>query len=356
MYNPVSTYRFQFHKGFTFKNLEEIIPYLRELGVHTIYASPIFEAVPGSTHGYDVVNPHRINPEIGTLAELKRVSKKLKRSGIGWLQDIVPNHMAFHANNKWLMDVLERGRGSAYAGYFDILWDVPAFNGRLMVPFLGDHLPELIKSQQLKLDYLDGGFKFIYDDQAYPLNMSSVIKLLETAAIAPPDVLRQAIEKAGQAGVSPDIFKAELAEANRFPVVKAYIRSVLRAAAGRTDLLQAAADEQCYLLSYWKDSDTAINYRRFFTVNSLICLNIEDAEVFEDYHRFIKTLLDDGIFDGIRVDHIDGLFDPATYLQRLRSLCGDDTYIVVEKSWRRAKNFRKTGPCRAIPATISWHR
>jgi malto-oligosyltrehalose synthase/4-alpha-glucanotransferase len=344
MYNPVSTYRLQFHKGFTFKNLEEIIPYLEELGVRTIYASPIFEAAPGSNHGYDVVNPHRINPEIGTLAELRRISKKLKRSGIGWLQDIVPNHMAFHPNNGWLMDVLERGRESAYASYFDILWDLPAFKGRLMVPFLGDSLPELIESRQLKLTYLHGGFKFIYGDQAYPLNMPSVIKLLETAAIPPPDVLWQAIETSRSAQQEPDVLKAELAEAYRLPVGNKYIRSVLRAVASRTDLIETVANEQYYQLSYWKDSDTAINYRRFFTVNSLICLNIQEADVFEDYHRFIKALLDEGIFDGIRVDHIDGLFDPAAYLQRLRRLCGNDTYIVVEKILEEGEKFPESWP------------
>src|SRR3978361_206654 len=109
MYNPISTYRLQFHKGFTFSDFKKILPYLHELGVKTIYASPIFEATPGSNHGYDVVNPHRINPEIGTMSELKEISTILKAQGIGWLQDIVPNHMAFHPNNDWLMDVLENG-------------------------------------------------------------------------------------------------------------------------------------------------------------------------------------------------------------------------------------------------------
>src|SRR5436190_19492033 len=115
MFNPISTYRLQFHQGFTFKDLKVMLPYLRDLGVKTIYASPVFEAVPGSNHGYDIVNPHRINPEIGTLSELEEISASLKQLGMSWLQDIVPNHMAFHANNSRLMDVMETGSDSAYA-------------------------------------------------------------------------------------------------------------------------------------------------------------------------------------------------------------------------------------------------
>src|SRR4051812_8844878 len=123
MFNPISTYRIQFHQGFTFRDFRKVIPYLYELGVKTIYASPIFEAVPGSNHGYDVINPHRINPEIGTLEELQEISSELKQKEMYWLQDIVPNHMAFHPNNAWLMDVLKKGPDSRYVGCFDIIKD-----------------------------------------------------------------------------------------------------------------------------------------------------------------------------------------------------------------------------------------
>src|SRR4051794_11929384 len=136
MFNPASTYRIQFHKGFNFTNLKAIIPYLQQLGVTTLYASPIFEAVPGSIHGYDCTDPLTINPEIGSLDELKEISGLLKDAGIHWIQDIVPNHMAFHPNNNWLMDVLENGEASEYATFFDITWHLPG-NEKLMVPFLG---------------------------------------------------------------------------------------------------------------------------------------------------------------------------------------------------------------------------
>ena len=136
MINPISTYRIQFHEGFTFHDVERIIPYLDKLGVRTLYASPIVEAAPGSAHGYDSVNPQRINPEIGTEEQLRSISRQLSERGIKWIQDIVPNHMAFHPNNRWLMDVLEKGPLSPYATFFDIDWTSPVHGGRLMVPFL----------------------------------------------------------------------------------------------------------------------------------------------------------------------------------------------------------------------------
>jgi maltooligosyltrehalose synthase len=148
MFDPVSTYRIQFHKDFTFKHLQGIIPYLRQLGIKTLYASPIFEATPGSMHGYDVVDPLKINPEIGTLEELRTISTQLKELGINWLQDIVPNHMAYHPNNKWLMDVLENGKESTYASYFDIGWDSDVYGGRIMVPFLGVSFDEAVDQKR----------------------------------------------------------------------------------------------------------------------------------------------------------------------------------------------------------------
>src|ERR1700712_5995325 len=140
MNNPISTYRLQFHKDFTFDDFEKIIPYLQKLGVGTIYASPIFEATPGSVHGYDGVNPHKINPEIGTEEELLAISKKLKEYNISWIQDIVPNHMAFDPNNPWLKDVLEKGQKSLYASFFDVPWTGKIYHGKIMIPFLGNPL------------------------------------------------------------------------------------------------------------------------------------------------------------------------------------------------------------------------
>src|SRR5215218_489421 len=178
MQNPVSTYRIQFHKDFTFRDLEHILPYLQKLGVKTIYASPIFEATPGSTHGYDGLNPHRINPEIGTLEELQRLSKKLGEVGMYWLQDIVPNHMAFDPRNPWLMDVLEKGPRSMYASFFDVDWNSPVYDGRLMVPFLGAPLEEVIRKGELQISYHEQRLVLQYYDSIYPLNLPSYKTIL----------------------------------------------------------------------------------------------------------------------------------------------------------------------------------
>jgi malto-oligosyltrehalose synthase/4-alpha-glucanotransferase len=273
MLNPISTYRIQFHKGFTFKDFDLIIPYLKNIGITTIYASPILEAVPGSMHGYDTVNPHRINPEIGTLEELREISGKLQELGMQWIQDIVPNHMAFDPNNLWLMDVLKNGQVSAYADFFDINW-VGDKSQPLMVPFLGSTVEEAIAAGELKLVKGEDGIKLQYFETEWPVNE----KVKDTS----------------------------------MPV-------------------QEAVNAQYYRLCSWKETDEKINYRRFFTVNSLICLNMQHENTFTTYHQLIKMLLDEGVFQGLRVDHIDGLYDPEGYFVRLRELAGENTYIVVEK-------------------------
>jgi malto-oligosyltrehalose synthase/4-alpha-glucanotransferase len=294
MFNPGSTYRIQFHKDFTFKSLQAIIPYLHQLGIKTLYASPIFEATPGSTHGYDVVNPLNINPEIGTLDELQAISEKLKELGMGWLQDIVPNHMAFHPNNSWLMDVLENGKQSAYASFFDIEWDSSIYDGRIMVPFLGLPFEEAIAQKQIQIAKKEGKVFFTYFDQQYPIKVS---------------------------------------EPNNF--TSAYIKK----ANNDPELIKEIAAGQAYQLCHWQETDLQINYRRFFTVNGLICLNMQHENVFGHYHQLIKQLLDKGIFQGLRVDHIDGLHDPELYLNNLRALTGPETYIMVEKILEKGEDF-----------------
>lgn len=286
MFKPATTYRIQFHKDFNFKSFIEIIPYLEKLGIDTVYASPIFEADPGSTHGYDVVNPHRINPEIGTEEELFEISKKLKAVGINWLQDIVPNHMAFSTRNAWLMDVLTKGAGSSYADFFDI--DI-AEGKKLMVPFLGDDLEYVIANKDLKIIKKQDEFYLSYGGTNWPLNKSSQLQLKDKTDADLDDV----------------------------------------------QLVSEIADKQFYRLCNWKETNTNINYRRFFTVNSLICLNIQYAKNFELYHQYIFELVKNGVFQGLRIDHIDGLYDPQGYLNQLRNAVGEEVYIVVEKILER---------------------
>ena len=170
MYNPVSTYRLQFNKEFTLARLKHIIPYLSALGIKTVYASPLFASVPGSTHGYDGTNPETIDPEIGSEEELLEVHTLLKTSGIGWLQDIVPNHQAFDLLNPWLADVLEKGNQSAYANFFDIDWHHPIIRGKLMVPFLGEPMDKLLEKGLVKIAVRDERYYLQVDSQVYPLN------------------------------------------------------------------------------------------------------------------------------------------------------------------------------------------
>ena len=208
MTNLTSTYRLQFHKEFSFKELERILPYLQKLGVATIYASPIFTSVPGSTHGYDGLNPLEINPEIGTREQLSDISQKLSAHSINWLQDIVPNHMAFDPRNEWLMDVLEKGQQSRYAVFFDSPFSDSLFEGRIMVPFLGNTLEQVIEKNELLIAYHNGRFVFKYYDAAYPIQPLSYQEILKAGRERCPVAIKQLI---GQVPVQED--KEEYAKA-----------------------------------------------------------------------------------------------------------------------------------------------
>jgi malto-oligosyltrehalose synthase/4-alpha-glucanotransferase len=339
MLNPVSTYRLQFNKDFTLDHFEKIIPYLKKLGVETIYASPIFEATPGSTHGYDGVNPHRINPEIGTEQQLRYICKVLTEHGMKWLQDIVPNHMAYHPNNTWLMDVLEKGRYSPYHSFFDIDWNSNLHQGRVMVPFLGSSLEEVIKNGELSIDYQNGKFVLQYFDFNFPLATSSYVLLLQSADGEQPAELKELSEQIlRMETLTKEAFNIRwqqllkdfsllMSDKNFFN----YIEKSLKNINNDKSLLNTIVDQQVYRLCYWQETDHQINFRRFFTINGLICLNIQEEEVFSHYHQYIHSLLKDGIIQGLRIDHIDGLYDPAAYLITLRKLTGPETYIIVEK-------------------------
>lgn len=285
-FNPNTTYRIQFHKDFTFNSLKEVLPYLHNLGIKTIYASPVFEATPGSTHGYDITNPNKINPEIGTIEQLREIQKKLKEYGMSWIQDIVPNHMAFHPTNRWLMDVLEKGPNSEFASFFDILWSHKMDESRIMVPFLGASFDEVNKKGEIKIISQNGKYAFKYFDNLFPINKSS----------------------------SETIKNEILDQINSSP-----------------QKISEIHNQQNYRLCHWQETNERINYRRFFTINGLISLNMDKQEVFDRYHKLIKQLLEEDLVQGLRVDHVDGMYDPETYLTQLRGLSGDKTYIIIEK-------------------------
>jgi malto-oligosyltrehalose synthase/4-alpha-glucanotransferase len=335
VFDPLVTYRVQLHKGFGFKALKKIIPYLSGMGIKTIYASPIFSAGPGSEHGYDGIDPLSINPEVGTLQELYDISGLLKKKGMGWIQDFVPNHMAYHTGNKWLMDVLEKGQHSSYSNYFDIQWDNPETQGKIMVPFLSDHLENTIQNGELHLKLADHKFFLDYLGNAWPLNLFSYPLILN--ANSSPPALKDWID-------SLKDFELTLFSDNKYEEKLAALKSLMSdqdiknfitqsIEVGNTDKkkIQSISDRQYYLPCHWQLTDTRISYRRFFTVNSLICMNMQDENVFTAYHALLKKLCDDDVIDGVRVDHIDGLFDPGKYLDSLATHIGKHKYLVVEK-------------------------
>lgn len=340
MYNPVSTYRIQFNKEFTFTHLDALIPYLQKLGIQTIYASPIFAAVPESVHGYDGVNPNRINPEIGTEEQLRTISQRLQQAGMGWVQDIVPNHMAYHINNEWLTDMLEKGNLSRYASFFDTSLASSFFHGRIVAPVLPEPLDEALAKGDLTLVFEEGRFMIKTGENLFPVKAGSYATVLQATTDVLNDAIRQLLDQLDQVhrldepeayALAWDEFRNQLLALTKNAVISEYVQNCIKAV--NTDLtrLQQLASEQHYRFCDEPETRQAINYRRFFAVNSLICLNINDETVFQHVHSLTKSLVNDGVFQGLRVDHIDGLFDPERYVDRLRKLVGDDTYIVVEK-------------------------
>ncbi len=343
-YIPSATYRIQLTPDFTLKHLREQLDYLRELGISTIYAAPFFKARTGSTHRYDVAEAHRIGPDLGTLEEFDEMVRYLREHGMGWLQDIVPNHMVFHPENTWLMDVLEKGQRSGFARFFDINWKHPELGPRLMVPFLGEPLEKVVKEGQLELVFGALGLRFKYFDSEYPASVPVYYRVLQqmiqhVVVGDDRDALQERVEVLEEAGHGRTIdavrwehARSELVDVLEVrPRLKKAMEETLEAINNSPEKLESMHSDQYYRLCWWQETEKRINYRRFFTINELICLRVGKRAVFDKYHQFIKVLCDQDMVQGLRVDHIDGLYDPTTYLERLRELAGPDRYLVVEK-------------------------
>ncbi|MEP8910475.1 malto-oligosyltrehalose synthase [Enterobacter mori] len=268
---PSATYRIQFRNGMTFDRVVALIPYFRDLGISHLYASPVFTATTDSTHGYDVTDPNEIDPAIGGRDGFNRMAAALRQAGMGLILDIVPNHMSTSLENRWWRDVIEHGKQSRYARYFDIDWSRP-----LTLPFLGDTFEAELEKGAIRLhrDSVTNKAALVYYDTAYPLNPGTWD---ENKSIA------------------------ELHEA------------------------------QSWRLMSWREAPKQLSWRRFFEITGLVGVRVEDEQVFHDTHRLILELVHDGTVDGLRIDHIDGLADPLGYLQRLRQATGPDCYITVEK-------------------------
>lgn len=328
MKQPDSTYRLQLSPKFTFEDLHRILDYLEDFGISTIYSAPFFQAREGSTHGYDVLDPLTINREIGDLKQFKSIGDRLKTKQMSWLQDIVPNHMAFDPGNPWLKDIFELGPESRFYNFFDINWGYKGLE-KVMAPFLGSSLEEVLINEELKVNFNDKGFSLKYYDNIYPLSARSYPDIL--SKVGANEVVNKFKNFKGNSSAWESLKISFLREVEKNKELEKRITEGVDEINNSREDIQNILDLQYFLPTYWKRTEKEINYRRFFTINDLICLSMENPSVFDTYHYFIKELCDNGLINGLRIDHVDGLFDPEEYLQRLREMLGPDFFIIVEK-------------------------
>jgi (1->4)-alpha-D-glucan 1-alpha-D-glucosylmutase len=366
---PIATYRLQFNKQFRFEDGRDLVPYLDQLGITDLYASPILKAREGSSHGYDVTDPTRLNPELGTEADFDTLVQELKSHKMELLLDIVPNHLAASPENPWWVDVLENGPCSPYARCFDIDWD--ASNNRVLLPILTHSYEETLKRQELTLALDDAGLAIQYGGYGLPLDIKSYRLILSYCL----DALEKALDSS-----CPDYRKLnQLGEAmehltslvnlapgeatkqyrDRQAIKESFLNIAQTSAEATTVLLQSIAlfngkreapagselmrnllEQQVYRLAYWKTTRERLNYRRFFDISDLVGARVEELQVFEATHSLILKLIREGKVSALRIDHIDGLRDPLQYLLRLQERIAPYAaeaaiirrfYVVVEK-------------------------
>lgn len=334
----IASYRLQLTPDFDFDAAAAVVPYLAELGVSHVYASPYLQATPGSTHGYDVVDHGRVNEELGGEKGRDWFCRSLDEAGMGHILDIVPNHMAIGGpENAWWWDVLENGPSSRYAGFFDVDWEYPPgeSRNRILLPVLGDHYGRLIESGEVRLERSEGSFFFRYYEHVVPVSPRSLSGLLTRAARSvDSDELGFLASALDYLPLSSATDRSSIYRRHRDKeVIRSYlatlldgqpnVRRALDAEIERVnaepDLMDALHEAQNYRLALWRLARSDLGYRRFFDINTLIGLRMEDEEVFYETHRRILEWLRDGSLQGVRVDHPDGLRDPRQYFQRLRS-------------------------------------
>jgi (1->4)-alpha-D-glucan 1-alpha-D-glucosylmutase len=349
---PVATYRLQFNRSFTFADAQRRVAYLDALGISDCYASPYFKARVDSTHGYDIADHNALNPALGGEAEYAAFVAELRAHGMGQVLDIVPNHMGIvESTNTWWMDVLENGPNSLYASYFDIDWHPPKdeLENKVLLPILGQQYGRVLENSELVLSYADGAFFLRYWQTELPINPRTYVeilrvrldRLIEMLGPEHEQVLEYQSIMTGLSYLPPrtetdrpkvverarekEILKRRLASlCVQSPQVQAEIEETVRLFNGTPgdprsfDLLDSLIDRQAYRLSYWRVATEEINYRRFFDINDLAAIRMEFPEVFDATHKLVLRLLADGVVTGLRVDHPDGLWDPAGYLQQLQ--------------------------------------
>ncbi|MGY3450568.1 malto-oligosyltrehalose synthase [Bradyrhizobium sp. USDA 4353] len=354
---PLATYRLQLTADFNFEAAARVVPYLKALGISHVYASPFMKARKGSTHGYDITDHSKLNPELGGEDGFAKLTAALKAHDLGLILDFVPNHVGVHFDdNPWWLDVLEWGQASPHAASFDIDWDQLPYRARggVLLPIIGTSYGHALEHGDIELRYDpdEGSFSCWYFEHRLPVAPERYGEMLRI-------IVKEAGEESSEAG------KAILELASRYPGLRhpnrkeaPSFKAALKAIAGAPDViarglsaykagedrpaqtlaLHHLLERQHYKLGHWRLASSDINYRRFFDVNTLAGLRVEDAGTFEAIHRLVKKLIADDQLQGLRLDHIDGLRDPAQYFQRLRRLIRDARgpavgpfYVVIEK-------------------------
>ncbi len=337
MPGAIATYRLQLTKDFAFEQAASVAPYLKQLGITHVYASPFTRARGGSTHGYDVVDHTAFNPELGGEAGFETFSAALKANDLGLILDFVPNHMGVHySDNEWWLDVLEWGPKSRYAKAFDIDWDMLPHRRKpgVLLPILGSSYGEALGKGEIELRYEpNGAFSAYYYEHRLPITptrYSELLRAIVTAADAantPAGTALLALAKTHSGPGNPDPHSATrlkqdiAAVAGGAPIIAKGLEAFrAQNGAAQTLALHHLLERQHYLLSHWRLASSNINYRRFFDINSLAGLRVEDRETFERVHTLVRRLVAEDKIQGLRIDHVDGLHDPMQYLQRLRRL------------------------------------
>jgi (1->4)-alpha-D-glucan 1-alpha-D-glucosylmutase len=361
---PVSTYRLQLNGGFRFTAAREVVPYLAQLGITDCYSSPLFKANAGSRHGYDICDHRALNPELGTEADYDAFCTTLQSHRLGHIVDIVPNHMAADPDsNAWWRDVLENGPSSPFATFFDIDWEPvkPELHGKVLLPVLGDQYGRVLERGELRLRIEDGALHLRYFALDLPINprqsplvlglhvdrlehdmgdhgdLREYLSILTALHNLPVYTERQP-SRINERQREKEIARDRLSRLiERSEAIRHHVNSVVEEANGVAgdaasfDTLHRLLENQPYRLAYWRTASDEINYRRFFDINELVGIRMEEPAVFDATHALLKRLISEGKVTGVRVDHPDGLFDPARYLERLQELGGASIYVVAEK-------------------------
>jgi (1->4)-alpha-D-glucan 1-alpha-D-glucosylmutase len=382
----LSTYRLQFNRDFRLADATRLLDYFHQLGITDLYASPILMSRKGSGHGYDVTDPTRIDPEIGSEEDFELLQCELVKRDMGLLLDIVPNHMAASSENRWWMDVLQNGPDSAFAGYFDIDWQPASRNlsGKVLLPFLARPFGEALDNGELQLAFRDGKFYACYFDSIFPIAPETYCQILnrghgslerQLGRETPPvhelsgicagfAALRQKTD--GVSATERRLRLDALLERLRVlvkehPGVRSFVDAQLRefngvpGDPGSFSSLEHLLNQQHYLLAYWQDPNEGLNYRRFFAITDLVGVRIEDPIVFEATHnetiRLVARGAKQGLRTGLRVDHVDGLRDPSGYLARLQQdlvkglpVGARKTYVLLEKILARGEQLPEDWP------------